>query len=282
MGGYSPPSNKSEQTDRKIMHQFLDEVQLGRIAPSIFAAGGSQKTSSRYSFIPTIDVVRGMKESGFYPVSAQQSRCRLKEKRDHVKHILRFRHESALEKEGVVPEIVLVNSHDGTASYQLRAGVYRIVCCNGIIAGDEIFCRRIHHKGDVIGRVVEAAEDLIEIVPLSVERVREWEGISLTKEQQVVFSEAAATLRWDKEEIGEKPLIQITHQLLDPKRIEDKKSDLWTTMNVVQENIMRGGKRYRTEGGSRQRTREVNSVNENVRLNTALWMLTEKMAQLVK
>jgi hypothetical protein len=223
-----------------------------------------------------------MKDSGFYPVLASQNRCRLKEKEGHVKHIIRFRHETALEKAGVVPEIVLVNSHDGTASYQLRAGVYRIVCCNGIIAGDEIFCRRIHHKGDVIHKVVEAANDLIEIAPISVERVEEWSGINLTKEQQIVFSEAAATLKWDKEELGEKPMLQITNQLLDPRRVEDKKSDLWTTMNVVQENVIRGGKRYRSEAGNRQRTREVNSVNENVRLNTALWMLTEKMAQLVK
>jgi hypothetical protein len=257
------------------MTAYLNEIELARRVPSIFAAGGSEHVSQRYGFIPTIDVVRGLGNSGFRPVMATQSRTRIDGRESFVKHIMRFRHESALEKVGVIPEIVLVNSHDGTTSYQLRAGVFRIVCGNGLIAGAETFCRRVRHQGDVVNRVVEAANDLIEIVPISVEKAVEWKGIELKREEAVAYAQSAMALKWDGEEFPVTP-----DQILTPRRTADQNTDLWTAFNVVQENIVRGGIRYKTEAGSRMKTRAVNSVGENVRLNTALWTLTEKMAQL--
>jgi len=259
------------------MTQFISEVQLMKAAPSVFATGGSEHVSSRYGFIPTIEVVRGLRTSGFHPVMAAQSRTRIEGRESFVKHVMRFRHETAVEKGGVLPEIVLVNSHDGTTSYQLRAGIYRLVCSNGMIVGDEMFCRRVKHQGDVVERVVEAANDLIEIVPISVEKAKQWQGIELNREMQVAYAQTAMALKWDGEEFPITP-----NQVLDPRRSADQKNDLWTTFNVVQENVIRGGVRYRTEAGSRMRTRPVNSVGENVRLNTALWTLTEKMAELAK
>jgi len=260
------------------MTNFLSEVQLNRLAPSIFATGGSEHTSSRYGFIPTIEVVRGLSKSGFHPVLATQSRTRIPGRQEFVKHIMRLRHETCLEKGGIVPEIVLVNSHDGTTSYQLRAGIYRLVCANGMIVGDEMFCRRVKHQGDVVERVVEAANDLIDLVPISMHTATHWQGVGLNKQQQVVFAQAAMALKWDKDENDEFPLTP--DEILDPRRSADTKNDLWTTFNVIQENMIRGGIRYRTDNGVRRRTVPVKSVGENVRLNTALWTLTEKMAQL--
>ncbi len=261
------------------MSNFLSEVQLNKFAPSVFATGGSEHTSSRYGFIPTIEVVRGLRTSGFHPVAASQSRTRIDGRQSFVKHVMRFRHETAVEKGGVLPEIVLVNSHDGSTSYQLRAGIYRLVCSNGMIVGDEIFCRRVKHQGKVVDRVVEAANDLIDIVPISVQKAIEWKGVNLKPEHKVAFAQAAMGLKWNDSE-EDMPLTP--NQILAPRRSADSNQDLWTTFNVVQENIIRGGVRYRTEAGSRMKTRAVNSVTENVRLNTALWTLTEKMAELLK
>ena len=262
------------------MTQFLSEVQLQKIAPSIFATGGSARVSARYGFIPTIEVVRGLRTSGFQPVSAMQSRSRIDGRENFVKHVMRFRHESNLENlktEGMLSEIVLINSHDGTTSYQLKAGIYRLVCSNGLIVGNDMFSRKVKHHGNVVEQVVKAANDLIEIVPISVEKANEWKDIELNREQQIIYARSAMELKWNGEEFPVTP-----NQILDPRRSVDYKNDLWTTFNVVQENMIRGGIRYRTENGSRMRTRAVNSVNENVRLNTALWTLTEKMAELAR
>lgn len=258
------------------MHTFLDEPKLMKLVPSVFSRHGSNETSESYSHIPTIEVLRGLNQHGFYPVKAMQSKTRSEDKKDFVKHILRLRHVDSQPTNGLFPEIVMVNSHDGKSSYQLRAGVYRLVCSNGMIAGDECYRSRVVHKGDVIGKVCEAANELIQIVPQSVSRAIEWEGKQLSADAKQVFAESAMLLRWDEEDSQIKPA-----QLLYPRRQADCKNDLWTTLNVVQENLIRGRIRYRTKDNQRQSTRAVNSVNENVRLNTALWTLTEKMASLI-
>lgn len=256
---------------------FLNEVQLMRNAPSIFATGRASKTSERYAFIPSIDVVRGLGRAGFKPVMAAQTKSRDANEIEHKKHLIRFRHESSISDNGLIPEIVLVNSHDGSTSYQLRAGIYRLVCTNGLIVGNDSFLRRVKHKGNVIESVVEAASDLLEIVPLSVRKAQEWEATPLKIEQQTAFAEAASMLKWDQDNVAIDP-----KRLLSPRRVADSKKDLWTTLNVIQENLIRGGVRYRTESHQRQSTRAINSVSENVRLNTALWTLTERMAELIK
>jgi hypothetical protein len=67
-----------------------------------------------------------------------------------------------------------------------------------------------------------------------------------------------------------------------PKRKEDNKRDLWTTFNVVQENLIKGGvKIWKTEGKKRKvKSRQVTAINEDVRLNKALWILAEEMKQI--
>jgi uncharacterized protein DUF932 len=44
--------------------------------------------------------------------------------------MLRFRHEDvsqSLAVDDVIPEVVLINSHDGTSAYKLIAGLYRLM-----------------------------------------------------------------------------------------------------------------------------------------------------------
>jgi translation initiation factor 1 (eIF-1/SUI1) len=63
---------------------------------------------------------------------------------------------------------------------------------------------------------------------------------------------------------------------------------MWTTLNVVQENVIKGGLQgvaiTTDERGRRQRrnvtTRQVNGIDQDVKLNRALWTLAEKMAEL--
>ena len=48
----------------------------------------------------------------------------------------------------------------------------------------------------------------------------------------------------------------------------------------VQENAIRGGQPGRSTQGRRVRTREVGSIDRNVGLNRALWVLAEEMRKL--
>jgi hypothetical protein len=257
---------------------YLKENDLLNQVPSIFSMQAHEKTSEKYALIPTIECIRGLEKAGFYPVSVQQSNCRNKENKPFSKHLIRFRREGMLEMSGNIPEIVMINSHNGACSYQLRAGIYRVVCTNGLIVGNDLFYHSIRHQGNVVSKVVESANQIIEVIPQVLEIAEEWKGITLNTEQKKVFADSAALLKWEKDESDIE-----TERLLRPRRYQDNQNDLWTTFNTVQENIIRGGVRYYDrETRRRGTTREVKSVSENSRLNTALWNLTEKMASLAK
>lgn len=260
--------------------RIFTEDQLKKQVPSVFSTEGHEKTSAKYSLIPTIDCVRGLQQAGFCVVDARETRCRLSDNKPFAKHMLRFRKEGLVTagKGEYLPEIVMINSHDGTCSYQLKAGIYRLICTNGLIVGNDFFHRSIRHKGDVIEDVVRSAGEIIEIIPEAVETIKEWKTISLNDSIRNLYAESAAMLKWDKEDSLIPP-----QKLLNPKRYVDNQNDLWTTFNVLQENLIKGGVRYFNPNTERRgSTRSVSSVSENARLNMCLWNLTEKMAQLAK
>ena len=64
-------------------------------------------------------------------------------------------------------EIILINSHDGASSYQMLAGVFRFVCCNGLVCGTVANDIRIPHKGNVQDEVIEGAFRVLDDFELS-------------------------------------------------------------------------------------------------------------------
>src|SRR5262249_39656086 len=145
----------------------LTNDQLHRSAPSIFASTPWHHMSDGYRFVPTIEVVDLLRGRGFQPVRAQQSRSRIEGKGAFTKHLIRFRHDSLIDAPRVgeeIPELVLVNSHDGTSSYQLMAGIFRLVCSNGLVVQSTDFGSiRVHHSGgkDFQQRVIDATYQIV-------------------------------------------------------------------------------------------------------------------------
>jgi hypothetical protein len=137
--------------------QPLAEDQMRRTAPSIFAAGKHDSRSERYTYIPTIDVLRGLRREGFEAFMVAQSRCRIEGKAEFTKHMIRMRHAGQVSTRPEANEIILINSHDGASAYQMLAGLFRFVCCNGLVVGTALHDIRIPHKGNVQGEVIEGA-----------------------------------------------------------------------------------------------------------------------------
>ena len=254
----------------------LDDDQLRTVAPSIFADNKHGSRSDRYTYIPTGDIVRGLRKQGFSPFMVCQTRVRDEGKREHAKHMLRLRHASQIDA-AEANEIVLLNSHDGTSSYQMLAGVFRFVCANGMVSGDTSSDIRVRHSGDILNNVIEGAFKVME----GFERVdgqRDgMKALSLNEGEQGAFASAALALRYDTE-LAPSPITEA--QLLYPRRQEDDKGDLWTTFNRVQENFMRGGLQGRTATLKRTTTRAVVGIDAGIKLNRALWVLAEEMRRL--
>ncbi len=253
----------------------LSNDQIARYAPSVLAQEAHESRGERYTFIPTIEVLDGLRREGFQPFEVRQTRVRDQSKREHTKHLVRLRHESSITSLEEVPEIILLNSHDGSSSYQLLSGFFRFVCSNGLIAGDVCNDIRVRHSGNVVDDVIEGAVRVLDNVEEIAGRIDTYKSITLAPQEAVVFANAALSLRWDED----KAPVQ-ADQVLRTRRWADNKADLWTTFNRVQENLLKGGLAGRSTTGRRSTTRAVGGVNENVKFNRALWSLADDLAQL--
>ena len=103
----------------------LSDDQIRTVAPSIFADTPHESRSERYSYIPTAAVLTELRKEGFQPFMVCQTRVRQEDRRDYTKHMLRLRHASQING-AEANEIILLNSHDGTSSYQMLAGMFRL------------------------------------------------------------------------------------------------------------------------------------------------------------
>jgi len=198
--------------------------------------------------------------------------------------MLRFRHVDAQPTvSGLYPEIILINSHDGLSSYRLMAGIYRVVCSNGLIAGTSYDEIRIRHQGDIMGEIIDGTYRVIETSKKMISLAEQMSSITLSLPERVIFAEAAHSIRFDDNNSvggGIEP-----SKLLAPRRYaETNKNDLFTVFNVVQENLIKGGVKGYTKDKNgylkRVSTRAINSIDQNTALNRALWTLAEKMMQL--
>jgi hypothetical protein len=254
----------------------LSDEQIRSVAPSIFAEAAHESRSARYTYIPTIEVLAGLRRSGFEPFMVCQTRVRNEDKRDHTKHMIRLRHADQITGHEA-NEIILLNSHDGSSSYQMLAGMFRFVCCNGMVCGETAGDIRVRHNGNVVGDVIDGAFRVLESFELAEEQREAMQALSVNPGEQTAFARAALALKYDEAD-GATPVTE--SQILMSRRVEDQRDDLWTTFNRVQENLMKGGLQGRNRAGRRMMTRAVTGIDQNVKLNRALWVLAEEMRRL--
>ncbi|MGP3790505.1 DUF932 domain-containing protein [Pseudomonas sp. B392_1p] len=254
----------------------LSDDQIRAVAPSIFAEAAHESRSQRYSYIPTAAVLAELRGEGFQPFMVCQTRVRHEDRREFTKHMIRLRHASQINGDEA-NEVILLNSHDGTSAYQMLSGMFRFVCHNGLVCGDTFADIRVHHKGNVAGQVIEGAYEVLKGFEHVQESRDAMRTITLDDGEATLLARSALTLKYDS---PDKPLPITEEQVLMPRRYDDRRRDLWSVFNRVQENLVKGGLSGRSANGHRQRTRAVQGIDQNVRLNRALWMLAEGMRQL--
>ena len=255
----------------------LSDDQIRAVAPSVFAKAPHESRSERYSYIPTATVLQELRGEGFEPFMVTQTRVRHDDRRDYTKHMIRLRHASQINGREA-NEIILLNSHDGTSSYQMLAGMFRFVCSNGLVCGDTVADVRVPHKGDVSGHVIEGAYEVLRGFDRVKDSCDAMRAITLDEGEAEVFARAALALKYDPTDNKPAPITE--SQILMPRRFDDRRPDLWSVFNRTQENLTKGGLHGRSANGRRQQTRPVQGIDSDVRLNRALWMLADGLRQL--
>lgn len=279
----------------------LTNDRLREIAPSIFATEAQDGASEIYQFLPTSSILEGMRDQGWVPVEAQEQRvARFNQPhRGYQKHMIRFARQRDLDRMQSIIEpgkhvitgrnkplatrmdILVTNSHDRSSAYNLFGSPKRLICYNGLVVSDATMQHlSIRHVGFDPVKVVAASLGMAEVIPLVMETMHSWQDRVLTDAEKAELAERALGIRWnDPQSAPVGP-----GQLLKPRRYEDSGSDLWTVWNVVQENLLKGGQRdhekaYEAHRQARRapgKSKPVQAIDENLRINRALWDLAEE------
>ena len=277
------------QTARFDTGRALTEDELFKLAPSVFATSAHESRSQRFAPIPTIEIVRGLAKEGYGVVGARQAVSRVPGKSDFTKHLLRIRKMDDDKKYSVgdtVAEMLLKNANDGTSRYDLMSALFRIACLNSMVSQiGELDSIKITHSGkDVVNKVIEGTFTVVENSKLALAAPEQWSKIKIDRDESLALAESARVIRFgDKDGNVDSPIT--ANQLLIAHRNEDReRNNLWTNFNVLQENVIRGGLQgVAIDANNRRRnmtTRPIKGIDQDVKLNRALWTLANSMAEL--
>lgn len=254
----------------------MEKINLDNLVNRMPAIGqvNSFNRSAKYTVVNTAEVIKELEKAEFFPIAANSKHCRKVEKQAFTKHVVRFRHGSDLNKsEGeYIPEIALINSHDGSSAYKMMLGIFRIVCSNGLIVGSSTMeGLSFRHSGrDLSGRIADAASGMLKAAPLAFNTIDQWKGKDLSQEEKLRYASGAFNLYK-----GEADIKANIGSLLYSYRLADKGNDLWTVFNTVQEKFVNGGFYVQDpESLNFRHARKIKAIDRLVKLNTGLWNYT--------
>ena len=253
----------------------LNNQELKELAPTLFTSEPHYEVSDKYHFIPTIEVIEQIKSHNWYPVSVSQADVRDEAKDGYQQHCVRFRHfEDLLNPQDNAVELLLFNSHDRSKSFSISAGIYRFVCANGLVVSDSVFeSYKIKHIGDRDNDVANAVAKITAIKDKLLDKIKTLSNIQLSNLEKQSFAKLAIPLRFEEH------LEVNLNDLLVPNRKEDYKDDLYTTLNTIQEHLIRGNvSGINKETGRRFTSKEIKSITNDTHINKGLWEIAEKIA----
>ena len=262
---------------------YMNKEQLKEVCPLAFAqAPTNPEVSGRYLFVNTETIIDDLDKLGWKPVQAAQRKGR-GQSTIFSKHMIAFQNPELKIKgkdgDDSFPRIIMTNSHDGMQAFKFSVGIFRLVCSNGLVVADEQLSDfKIKHKGytfeELRGVVNQAVEDL----PNKVEVLNQMKKRILTQDEKNKLaldamlvragikpgSEKAKEFNYDDETIID---------ILDPKRDEDKGSDLWKVFNVIQEKITQGDFHAALTGAKVRKVRKIKSFEKDLKVNKELFKL---------
>lgn len=277
----------AEATQKKVEnHQALNDKEIEHLCPVAFKSKMTQNEISKlglskhYSFVPTMNVVNDLRALGYEVVDAKQVKARKKSTNGYQKHMITFEHPKyKVEGREEYPQILLTNSHDGGNAFTLSAGIFRLVCSNGLVIKTEDYgSARLVHKGYSFEAVQKLVKEFEVTVSEVLNKITEMKKVQLTKEQQIEFAKKAALLRFTAKSYNEDNIADVVQidDLLHAERPEDKGNGLYEVFNRVQESLINGKYMYassgkvNTEGTKIRKGREIKNFKQSIDVNKKL------------
>jgi hypothetical protein len=255
--------------------EFLSKEELRKICPVIFAEKASNEVSKHYTHIPTSKVIDDMATLGWGVVDAKSVKARKNSTKGYQKHLVVFRNNDVVingeDGDTVFPQVLLTNSHDGKNAFTFTAGLFRMVCENGLVISTTQFEDvKMRHMGYTFEELQVKIKGMVEKLPLTVESMNKMKNIELNEEKAVEFAKKALTTRFNEKEM--KRIKIDIKDILTPVRVEDSGKDLWSIFNVVQEKVIDGDFTY-IAGGKVRKARQIKNFRQDQKVNQELFEL---------
>ena len=251
---------------------------------AIDAAHAASNRSSKYGFISSRAIIDSLVTEGFSIRKVDIQRTKDETKQGFQRHIVRLQHQSLLPKQvgDYFPEILLMNSHDGSSALRMTLGLFRLVCSNGMVSGSSTDEIRFAHRQISLPAIQGGIMRLVEGAGRMTDAVDRMGAIHLNQSQMKEFAERAIALRYDRPQLlpfqptnedvqevqketmrWENRLNSVTRVL----RVEDTENSLWNFYNRVQENLTQG-----IQGGG---IRRITAPLADISVNRELWNIAE-------
>ena len=229
--------------------------------------------SDKYNFISTERVLRGLNSAEWGVAEFLVNRVRKNGREGFQKHAIKLQRFDSIGKPEA-PQILLINSHDRSSGFKIALGVFRLVCSNGLVIGNDMGFS-VRHIGGSPEKVIDAVYSVINDMGKIHEKIDALKSIELTQETAEQFGEEALKLRFDFQRL------EILKSQFGPqisgawaqraRRLEDSQNTLWNVFNRVQENLIN---KTRVRGG--RSISGLTSIDSSTKFNRELWELAEK------
>jgi len=278
--------------------KYLSKDELREIAPSIFSTKPSPEVSKKYSHIPTDRLIDDMELLGWNVIDAKEVNARTKGTKGYQKHLVVFRNddivinqmpsnivESSTSPTGyrrtngtfakknpidtVFPQILLTNSHDGKNAFTFTAGLFRMICENGLVISTNEFEKvSIRHMGYDFEELQKQVTEMVEQLPLTVESMNKMIDTKMNQKMIMDFAKDMLAVRFPEDEL--KRITIDMDEFITPVRPEDKGDDLWSVFNTIQEKIIEGDFDY-TVGTKHRKARQIKNFKQDMDLNSKMF-----------
>jgi len=258
---------------------YLTTDTIKKYYPSVSQTQAYEGMSDKYCHVSSLNVIDTLADHGWKPVKIDEAFTRKTEYQGYQRHTIRFRHDIYSAPPALVGDTFLellgVNSHNGSSSYQFHAAIHEKVCGNGLVVCDGTLAKMaIRHIGVLEKDILEALEHYVIGLPSVIESITDMKQREMRQEERMDFGQKALAIRWPEGS----PITPV--QILKPRRGVDEIPTLWKTFNVIQENFFKGKVRYKKQGEDGRvkslATRAISSPHVSVDLNKRLWELAEE------
>jgi len=285
-------------------HQELNDDEIKYLCPVAFKRRMVKSEiaklglSKHYSFVPTTKVIDDLRSMGWQVVDAKQVKARKRSTNGYQKHMITFEHpdykvdqvkeveiadgvtETVVEPATEYPQLLLTNSHDGGNAFTLSAGIFRLVCSNGLVIKSEDYGdARLVHKGYSFDAVQKLVNDFTAEIDTALKKVTAMKRTQLTTDQIIAFAKQAALLRFKSNSYNEGNIADVVEldELHSSTRPEDAGSGLWEVYNRVQESLINGNYHYKV-GTKSRKGRKISNFKQNIEVNKKLSELAFELA----